>query len=312
MYVLNSYGNCTTDLKGSGTRTCDLGSYGDVIGIALFAKGSKILLDSELTTSLQDWKNRIKALTLFPYLGIYNFEQSTPENDRSTSNTGVMSDIRKGKPQFTFSFDKGGCFHKSLYNKDGSGRWDLGILFDKGLLLANKLDGKVGGFDMGMFSVETFKLLSGTDPQQSSAMVQLLDAVEFNQYHEFFTWESLGANFSKVNGVVDTNVSIVGAAEDVATLTVRVVSSCNTDDPVFGLDDEALWDLGGTSAVTITSVAFNTSTNNYVFTLSGPLVVGTTVAPFLTDGTYDVVEDVAGTMYKGGVAAPATVTAEES
>lgn len=302
MFTLNSFGNCATDLKGSAFRSCDIGTYGDVFGIALLSKGSKITLDNDALTAEADWKARIEAMTLFPYLGIYNFEQTTPENERATSSTGVMSSIRDGKPQFSFSFNKGGCFHKSIYNKRGDNRWDAGLIFETGILLALNSDDTVSGFGVSMFDVETFRLLQGTDPQMSTAVMQFLDAYQFNANHVFFTWESLGVNLAQVQGVID--VSILYVPSEVPTgdeIVVKVVSACNNDDVILGLDDETAWVVGGTQTTpkTVTAVAFDTQTNLYTLTLSTALISNDTVAPKIVGTDSDVYEDLTGNLFKG-------------
>lgn len=302
-FSLNSFGNCATDLKGSAFRSCDIGTYGDVFGISLFSKGSKIQLDNaEVQTAEEDWKSRIEAMTLFPYLGIYNFEQTTPENEVGTSSTGVESSIRDGKPKFSFGFNKGGCFHKSLYNKRGDNRWDVGFIFETGILLALNSDNTVGGFNVGRFDVETFRLLQGTDPQMSTAVMQLLDAFQFNANHQFFTWESLGVNLAQIQGVVDVNIIYVPSEVPTGDeIVVKVVSACNNDDVILGLDDEANWLVGGTQTTpkTVTAVSFDTETNLYTLTLSSALITNDTVAPKIVGTDSDVYEDLTGNLFKG-------------
>lgn len=299
---LNSFGNCTTDLRGTGTRSCDIQTFGDVLGIALLQKGVSF---NVLTDTLNDalWLARLKAFQLFPFLGVYNFEQTTPDNEINTSSTGVLAKVRNGKPQFTFSFDKGGCFHKALYDKSGKSRWDVAMLFDKGLLMAsNQASTAIKGFNMGLFDVETFKLVQGTDPQMSMAKIQLLDAEEFNQRFEFFTWEQLGFNALEVNGVVDTTVKVDTPVTDGdTTVVVSVANACNVDDVILGLDSETNWALGGVQAVdrTVSSVTFDADTLKYTLTLSGALAEADTIQPRLVSGATSVAEDSDDNLFKG-------------
>ncbi len=300
--LINKYGNCTSDTLGTGSRSCDIKSFGDVTGIELFNKGFTLtLLTDSLTESA--FKNLIKGFKVFPLTGIYDFAQNTPENEKNTSALGVMTEIRSGKPQFSYMFDKGGCSHKSMYDKRGKNRWDLGILFDKGVLLAHNIDlTKIGGFDMGMFSVETFKLLQGTDPQMSTAVVQLLDAEEFNTRFVFLTWEELGYNWNDYGGVVETVLTYPVAPDAGTTFSVKVTSACNTDDIILDLDVVGSWALGGTqtSPTTISAVAFNATTNAYDFTVTPALVATDTIQPkLISAGGYSVAEDVLGGMFKG-------------
>lgn len=303
MIPINRNGNCTTDLIGSGGRSCDIQSFGDVLGPVLHPKGWSLNVATG-TITVDSWKDEYKAFNAIPYLGVYDFTQDTPENETATSSTGVMSPIRTGKPQFTFSFDRGGCFHKSLYNKRGKNRWDLSLMFETGILFAVSADGtEISGFDMGLFDVGTFRLQQGTDPQQSSAMIQLVDAEQFNTQFTFITWAELGVNLSKIEGVVEANIAyqitpVTGDTE----IVVQVASSCNYDDVILNLDAEEHWRLGGNSALTITDVSYEPESQAYTLTLSEALVEGTTIQPTLRTGAVDVAEDDLGGLYKAHAA----------
>lgn len=300
---INAYGNCESDLIGSATRSCDISSFGDPVGFPLFSKGFSIpvnVANFELA-----WIDAVKAFSAIPYIGIYDFTQDTPENDRATSSTGVMSIIRSGKPQFSFSFDRGGCLHKSLYQKRGNGRWDFGIMFETGILMALSLDGtEVEGFDMGMFDVATLRLQQGTDPQMSTATVQLLNAAQFNMRFVFLTWEALGVDLTTIEGVVEANAEFTTPPTTSATVSVQVTSACNSDDVILGLDQASSWRVGGTQTTpkTITAVVYNINTQAYVFTLSSALIVTDTIQMILSDGTVDVAEDDDDVLFKGRTA----------
>lgn len=299
MINLNSYGNCTTDLKGTGSRSCDIQTFGDVLGIGLLTKGFTwdVLTD---TLNEANWKDRIKAFGLFPFLGIYNFEQTTPDNEVNTSSTGVLSKVRNGKPQFTFSFDKGGCFHKALYDKAGKSKWDLAMFFDKGLLVAtNQAGTKVKGFNMGLFDVETFKLVQGTDPQMSMAKVQLLDAEEFNLRFQFITWEELGFNALEVEGVVDTLITVDDVVDGATSIVFQVASACNNDDLITSLDAITNYSVtvGGVNNP-VTVVSYSNATGKYTATVSA-LAEDDVVIIKLRDGSDDVAEDSLGNLFKG-------------
>lgn len=301
---LNNFGNCASDLIGSGTRSCDLKTFGDPIGTTLFKKGFSWDVATDTITEAT-WKAAIKDFDLIPYTNLYNFEQNTPENENATSNTGILIEIRAGKPQFSFMFTGGGCLHKSLWNKRGQDRWDVGILFETGILLAtNQAKTKLSGFDAGMFAVSTLSIQQGTDPQMSTAELQLKDANEFNALHTFLTWEQLGVNLADIGGVVETQITYSPNPSAATTVAVKVVSACNTGDVILGLDAAANWNLGGTqaSATTISGVAFNAETGVYTLTVTPTLVDDDTVAPKLVSGADDVAEDALGNLFKGQAA----------
>lgn len=298
---LNAYGNCTTDFKGSGVGTCDITEFGDAKGLVPFKKGTTYAItDGNAAFGLTEYTNTVKGLNAFPFVGIYDFAQDTPENEKNTSSTGVLTEIRSGKPQFSFMFTKGSCFHKSLYDKRGNALWDFGILFETGILMAtNSAGDQLKGFDGGMLSVETFRLLQGTDPQMSTAIVQLLDAEEFNARHVFIPFSKVG-DLDAVVGAIETSIT-VDAITAGDTFSASIVSSCNKDNVILDLTDETNYVLLGTqaSATTISAVAYNASTSKYDFTVTPALVASDTVQIKLGDGTYDVIEDTLGNLYKG-------------
>lgn len=299
--VLDAYGNCDSDLLGSATRSCDITSFGDPIGIELFQKGFNIpvnVADFEAA-----WIDGVEEMKILPYIGIYDFTQDTPDNEVATSSTGIMSTVRAGKPQYSFSFDRGGCFHKSLYNKRGNRRWDFGIVFENGILLAVSVDGTiVEGFDGGMFDVQTLKFQQGTDPQTSTAIMQFINASQFNERFTFLTWENLGVDLSRIQGVVEANAAFAITPTTSATLVVSVTSKCNSDDTIAGLDATASWRVLGvqTTPKTITTVVYNAATDRYTFTLSSALIATDTIGLALTGtGGVDVAMDDDGVMFKG-------------
>lgn len=298
---LLNYGNCTTDYTGTGTRPCDITQFGDATGIVPFVKGySKTITNGSVDFDLNEYTNDVKALNAFPLLGIYDFAQNTPENEKNTSSTGVLTEIRAGKPQFSFMFDKGGCFHKSLYNKRGKGLWDFGIMFETGILMATNSDGtKLKGFDGGMLSVETFKLVQGTDPQMSTAIIQLLDADEFNARFVFIPFTEAGA-IGDIDGVIETAITVDEITEG-TSFSASITSACNVGDSILDLDDPNNFVLLGrqASSTTISAVSYNATTGKYDFTVSPTLIASDTVQIRLSDGTYNVVEDTTGNLFKG-------------
>ena len=301
--LFNQFGDCESDVRGTGSGRCDIRSFGDPRGLILFQKGWSLSVSTD-TLDEATYKSQIAQLIAFPLTELYNFEQATPENEKNTSSTGVLTEVRPGKPQFSFMYDKGSCFHKAIYDKRGKNRWDLGIIFETGVLLASNQDAtRLIGFDMGMLSVETFKLVQGTDPEMSTAMIQLLDADQFNDKHEFFTFDSLGFNMNQIDGVVELSLSYPTAPATGTSVVVSVVGSCNSDELVGGLDDAANWRIGGTQAspTTISAVAYDAVNGNYTFTLDTPLASNDTVQFELYNSTDSVrvVEDSAGTQYKG-------------
>ena len=300
--LIDGYGNCTTDFLGSGLGTCDITNFGDAIGLVLFKKGtSYAITDGSAAFGLTEYTNSVKSLNAFPYVGIYDFTQDTPENEINTSSTQVETPIRNGKPKFGFMFTKGGCFHKSLYNKKGFAKWDIGILFETGILMAtNTAKTKLVPFEGGNFDVDTFKFVQGTDPQMSPAKIQLLDAVEFNARHLFMPFTAVG-DLDGVIGAIETKMTVDPIAAGDTTVSVSIVSACNVDSIILDLATDTDYALLGTQASTtvFNAAVYNATTGKYDFTVDTALAAADTVQVKMTDGTYDVIEDSLGNLYKG-------------
>lgn len=299
---LNAYGNCTTDFTGSGYGTCDITTFGDFVGIVNFKKSvNYAITNGSAAFGLTEYTNSVKALDAFPYVtDMYDFSQDTPDNETNTSSTGILTEIRAGKPQFSFMFRGGSCQSKSLFNKRGDGKWNFGLVFETGILMCTNSAGtELRPFNGGMFSVETMKVVQGTDPQMTTVKFQLLDAVEFNARHVFLPFSKVG-DLNDVKGAIETSIT-VDAISAGTTFSASIVSACNKDNVILDLEDETNYVLLGTqaSATTISAVAYNATTGKYDFTVSPALVDTDTVQIKLSDGTYDVIEDTLGNLYKG-------------
>ena len=299
---LNAYGNCTTDFLGSGQGSCDLTIFGDFKGIVPFNKSvSYAITDGNAAFGLTEYTNTVKGLNAFPYVSnMYDFSQDTPENETNSSSTGILTEIRAGKPQFSFMYRGGSCQSKSLYNKRGDGKWNFGLMFETGILMATNTAGtELRPFNGGMFSVETMKVVQGTDPQMTTVKFQLLDAVEFNARHIFLPFSKVG-DLDGVVGAIETSITVDAIAAG-STFSASIVSGCNKDSIILDLDTVGDYVLLGTqtSATAISAVAYNATTGKYDFTVDTPLVATDTVQIKLSDGTYDVIEDTLGNLYKG-------------
>ena len=108
---LYAQGNCVGNFLGTGTGACELAKLGDLTGIFLLEKGFNF---KEMITKAS-YTEAIKNGMIYPIIGTYGFTQDTPDSEVATSDTGIMQEIREGKPQFSFTVTKGYCAHKKLY-----------------------------------------------------------------------------------------------------------------------------------------------------------------------------------------------------
>lgn len=303
--LINDFGDCQTDVKGTGTTVCDFLSFGDLLGIGVLAKGTTFAITSgsvALTEAVFD--GLIQDRTLHQLINRLNFTQDTPDNEIYTDPTGLESSIRDGKPKQTLMFARGGEFHKALHSLKGDNRWDIFQYFSNGILLTTNQAGTLAkGFDAGRFDVSTLKYLAGTDPQQGSCMIQFTRPDEFNKTHLFITWEALGFDASLVDGVVDCVVTVVTPPTNTdTTMTVRLTSASNTGNVLLGFDDILNWATGGvqtTPKAAPTAVAYNSTTGNYDMTFATAFITGDTYQPRLRDLTQNVAVDANGKFYAG-------------
>ena len=247
MAEINGFGNCADELLGSAIDQCTINSYGDLIGIGLLRPGTKITLANlGLNTA---WTGLVKDGVYFPYNNVYNFEQTTPENEIATSSRGLNRVIRDGKPSFTLTYDGVPCLVKSLQNKKGK-VWDIVFFFEKGILGKENTDGSFGGFTASYFDVGTMRFQAGTDIQSVAVMFQIDNSNEFNTRFGFVTNESLGFDLSALNGAFESNLEVTATAG--TSILVEVKSSCNSNLMYEGLELASNWLVNGVAPSAVT------------------------------------------------------------
>jgi len=206
MIKLNAFGQCSEDIIGTGIGECPFTSYGDLVGLGLLKKGTKL---DVVTDSFDETAFRTLITTgkLHQVINSYAFEDTTPESEKSTSSTGLMESVRAGKPMYNFTFKKGAGFHKAVYSLKGQNRWDAMLYFTEGILVAhNVAKTEIKGFSGGMFDVDSYKFTVGAETEFSKASLQLTSAEEFNTRFTFFPYSELGFNALEIDGVVQTEV----------------------------------------------------------------------------------------------------------
>lgn len=312
--LINDFGNCDASVAGTGTTSCDFLSFGDLLGQGVIEKGETLAITAgSLALDETVFDALIQDRKLHQLINRMNFTQDTPDNEVFTDPTGLESSIRDGKPKLTVGYNRGGELHKKMHTLKGDNRWDMFLYFTNGILLTTNAAGTLGkGFDVGRFDVSTLKFLAGTDPQQSSTMVQFTRPNEFNKTHLFIPWDKLGFDASLKDGVIDTIVTVVTPpANTESTMVVRLTAASNTGNVLQGFDNILNWATGGTQTTpkaAPTSIAFDSGTGNYTLTFATPFVTGDTYKPRLRDLTKDVAVDALGRFYAGS-ATLGTVTA---
>ena len=155
---------------------------------------------------------------------------------------------------------------------------------------------------MVCLAVETMKVVQGTDPQMTTVKFQLLDAVEFNARHVFLPFSKVG-DLDDVIGAIETSITVDAIANTDTEFSASIVSSCNKDSVILDLEDitnfVVLNNTAIFGAITLSAVVYNASTNKYDFTTNEAMQAADVIRIKLSDGTYDVIEDTLGNLYKG-------------
>jgi len=302
MITLNTQGSCTTDQRGTGLGDC-VKQYGDLLGIDAYNKGWSLNTTTDTIPTEAEYKALIQKGVIYPLNNLFNFEQQTPDNEFATGSTGKKSEIRAGKPEYTITWDEGGCFHKGLFSLRGKNRWDIAFKFETGVLFATNVSESVlKSFDTGMFSVSTLKFQQGTDPEMSMATFQFNSAVELNSRSVFYTWDDLGYDMNSVDGVINANVSFNSTPVAGTSLEVKVLDDCNRSVDILGLTDANNWVVEGVQASTtiVSAVSYNAG-GYYDITLDVALVSTDTIKLSLGDVAlgYTSAESTSGDLYKG-------------
>jgi len=304
MIDLNGFGVCADDNLGTGTGECPILDLGDLEGLGLVKKGTKTaVVGGQIDFSEVAFRTLITEGKLNQLRTSYAFEDTTPENEKSTSSTGLMQSVRAGKPMYNFTFKKGLGFAKALQSLKGSDRWDAYMYFSKGMLLAMNTSSAntasfVKGFNGGMFDVDSYKFKVGAETEFSKATLQLKDADEFNSKWVFLTWEELGFNALEIDGAIQTEVTIDAAVLGVSsTVTVSLRDSFNRSISYAALfDDETKWSVT-TNGVANVVTAIALVGEQLELTLTDALVA-TDVVKVSLNG---IVEDIDVKYYKSNV-----------
>lgn len=298
--------SCTIqDLLGTGADDCDVFSLDDVVGAAITTKDVKFTIATD--TILTKYKELVRKKKIFPLIGLYSFEQSTPDNDVATSSIGIKFEIREGKVEMSLIYNKSHCAHRALFTKKAFKKWNILLFFKNHVVGAKSIDGlDWKGFDMGMFTVSTFKVQQGSDPQMTKVTFQFTEigTKEWNTRLTPISNDEVLAELNGIDGVIDCNITYPTAPAAGTTVVVDVKSACNGAAKT-GLITTAFWTLGGVQATprTVTGAAESaTVPGRYTLTLSGTTIVTDTIQPRLGTAAEVAIEDVLGVMYSGQAA----------
>ena len=271
MSTLVNFFDCNSARLGTGTPSCDIPT-GVPTGFFLVPKTWRLDTTTETFDSAYITA-QIKAGTMIPFLGAINFTDNSEESVIYTTQLGVKLLARDGKPEFTFDFSKGYCFHSAAFSYNSFGSYDVILTYDNGVVFMAKATAtSLKGHTAGLVNTGNFVHRDGAESEKSLVMIQLTNPNEYNSQGALLDPVSNGFDIEAVNGIIDVAVGFTGSGTDyVATIT----AACNSAIDISAIDAADLrWTglVAGDSAVTVQTVVYDSVARTFAVTASATLV----------------------------------------
>ena len=304
--TLVNYFDCDQQRKGTGTPSCDVPT-GVPTGFFLVEKNWRLdpAVDEFNTEYIKD---KIKEGVFIPFLDAINFTDNSEEAVIYTTQLGVKLLARDGKPEFTFDYSKGYCYHAAAWSYNSFGNYDVILTYDNGVVfLAKTPDEKLKAHTAGLVNTAGFSHKDGSESEKTAITVQLLNAREYNTNGALMGPAANGFDLDGVNGIIDCSIVIesVDFTTDSIAL-VKITASCNTAVDILGVTTDNLRWLGNTAAATVDDVSYDSTTGLYSVTATGVDISGDfpdTLELQIHDSTADVsvaeIPDGSGALYQG-------------
>lgn len=243
---------------------------------ALFLLDAGVEFTSANAATIASFVAAFKAATraargsrVFPILSLTDFaDNSKAPTKASLGNLSIQEiTMQQGIPAFTFKHRKGDLYHQQLTAAQNA-NVTLMILDDAYVLYGTKTaGGNMTGFSLAEFYVELAKFATAANPSEYPFSVVLNSITE---YKENLLFLQLDATVLNVSGNRDITLTVATQAANIANISVIGRGGKNLGDlyPVE-LAAIAAWTLVNTqtsAAVTITSVTYNSTLKQYVFT----------------------------------------------
>lgn len=221
--------SCNKDRKGTGVPSC----------IVLFKQALSILLVTDprwkLTIATDTFdaeyiQAKVQDGTFVPFLNTKEFVNNTPDPTRKEYQSGERKTLRNGKPDYSFEFDNGPLWHSDAYSYNGG---------SYGVLIVDK-SGNVRGvttedglsFKAPMvsdFNTRTYVDEAGDETAKTIVEIQIRNEEEFNRRPYIITAGNVGMDINEdVLGIIDVDITAVGAASVANGVTVKVMAEQNT------------------------------------------------------------------------------------
>lgn len=299
MAVLINQKDCATAIKNLGVPDCIV-QNGRITGMIPVSPDWSINILTD-TLDLTEVNDLIQSSTFIPILGAVEVVNGTPEATTEEYQGGVQSVVRNGLPMFTFKFLKGWAFARALYSMNSFQAYKLLLVFEDGSI-AGAIDGNTfSGYSLGMLNTNTYFHTDGSVSGYVNTMVQLTSADEYNLNTAVIDRSVLGFNANNLFPITD--IYMTGRA-DVSEQKVYFKAQ---------FDQNRANDLGGIAianlrytqdgvvdTIVALSLAYNSTTGEWVFEPTTAFTTAETQVVQLYDGGNSIAVAKIGTKYYKG------------
>ena len=242
------------------------------------------------TAFLEAFKDELQKNNVLP-LTAYDYRNNHEENQINTSSIGNMQLQRLGKPMFEVDITNSICEMKAISKINNTSQsWDLILLFENAIVMAQNADGTLSGFDCNLIHTESTKLKQGGDLQMKTLKAQLRSSAQYNERMTLVPITEALAEIKELQGIQELAVDLTVSSG--TELEIVVTDKCSGN-PKEGLTASANYQLTGvqSSATSIGGVVSN-GDGSYTLTITPTLVDGDTIGVKVAEsGTQSVLID---------------------
>ncbi len=302
MAILINQLNCDTQRLGTGVRECIVELNAQPYGYFLVDKAwtADIAVD---TIDQQYVIDRVQDGQWVPFVDAVNFVDNSEETVFETFDSGIKGPVRRGFPEYGFSFDKSLYFHRAAHSYNTFQSYNIVFLFrDSTLLFAESTDGlTLTGFTAGYVDAATLMLATGTTVDKTNTAFQLTDSVQFNSRAVALTSNASGIDINQIDGQNDVILTLQIPADTDTDLIFSAVLAGNEAVQADFLSATDMRVVGTTGP--ILTLVFDTGTNLYTMGLAAGVASAENIFVQIWDATFvpDPVPAVviAGEVYAG-------------
>lgn len=308
--ILFNQKDCLTVRKNLGLPDCIL-TEGRLTGKILVPKGWALNLTTD-TFDKAYVDEQIQLGNFIPILGAVEVINNTPESTTEEYQGGVMAVVRKGLPQFSFKYLRGGWkFANALATYDSFQAYDVLFVFESGAIAGATNGTSLTGFELGMFNTGTYMFTDGATSASVTSVIQLVNESQFNR--DVAILDASVLDFKANTDLLPITDIVLTARADASDAKVyfKAQYAMNQSTNLGGIAIANLRSFvnGAVDTITAASLTYNSLTEEWSYTPTAVLVAGDTVVVQLYDSVAVADATKIGTRFYKGTSNTATTVA---